>query len=94
MDNSPELSWWQATTSRPAVKRALAFAVVVGPILIIINHGDSLIKGHVSLVSLTKMAMTVAVPYCVSTFSSVGTLRQGKERSSASRKISSGKDQE
>lgn len=74
-----EPSWWKAATSRPVVKRALAFAVVVGPILILINHGDALIKGCVSVRLLAKIAMTMAVPYCVSTFSSVGALRQGNK---------------
>jgi len=46
-------------------------AAIVGPILIAINHGHDLLAGEVSGPSLLRMALTVLVPYCVSTFSSV-----------------------
>ena len=61
---------------RPAVvRRALGFAVVVGPILISINHADALLRGDIDSVRLLKMALTVLVPYCVSTLSSVNAIR-------------------
>ena len=58
------------------VKRALKYAVVVGAILITINHGDALLRGDVSAGRAFKMALTVVVPYVVSTLSSVGALRE------------------
>ncbi len=57
------------------VRRGLLFAVVVGPILIGINHGDALLSGDVDVVRATKMGLTLLVPYVVSTLSSVGSLR-------------------
>lgn len=58
------------------VKRALKYAVVVGLILIGINHGDAILRGDLTGSRFFKMALTVVVPYLVSTLSSVGALRQ------------------
>ncbi|MCZ6465550.1 MAG: nitrate/nitrite transporter NrtS [Proteobacteria bacterium] len=71
--------------SRPrVVRRALGFAVVVGAILIAINHGDALARGELDATRLLQMALTVLVPYCVSTLSSVGALREAvRERPDA-----------
>jgi len=57
------------------VRRALAFAVVVGSVLIAINHGNALLAGEVDSTRGLKMALTVLVPYVVSTWSSVLALR-------------------
>ncbi len=62
------------------VRRAIFYSVVVGPILILINHWDSLIDGQVDKMQMAKMALTFAVPYCVSTLSSVSALREGGRR--------------
>jgi hypothetical protein len=67
---------WLREASAPAVvKRALAYAVVVGAVLITINHGDAIVRGNVDTTRLLKMGLTVMVPYLVSTFSSVGAIR-------------------
>jgi hypothetical protein len=58
------------------VKRASKYAVVVGLILIAINHGDAILRGDLTRGRLFKMALTVVVPYVVSTLSSVGALRE------------------
>ncbi len=57
------------------VVRALRTALLVGAILIAINHGDALLSGDVGPVQLGKMALTVLVPYCVSTYASVRALQ-------------------
>ena len=57
------------------VRRALGYAVVVGGILILINHGDHLLSGEVDARRVMKLVLTPLVPYCVSTLSSVGALR-------------------
>lgn len=57
------------------VRRALGYAVVVGAILIAINHGDALLAGEITTGRSLKMLLTVFVPYCVSTASSVGAIR-------------------
>jgi len=56
------------------VRRALKYAVVVGFILIAINHSDAILSGHVTRGILLKMLLTMMVPYAVSTLSSVGAL--------------------
>jgi hypothetical protein len=61
--------------SPPVVRRALKIAAVVGTVLILINHGDALLKGDVSVGRIFKMGLTVLVPYLVSTISSVEALR-------------------
>lgn len=58
------------------VRRALKYAVIVGLILISINHGDAILHGEVTRARILKMALTVMVPYVVSTLSSVGALRE------------------
>ena len=67
--------WIELASSRGVVRRALGYAVVVGAILITINHGDALIRGDVDTVRLLKMGLTVLVPYTVSTLSSVQAMR-------------------
>ncbi len=61
--------------SPPVVRRALKIAAVVGTILILINHGDALLRGDLSPWRLFKMGLTVIVPYMVSTISSVEAMR-------------------
>jgi hypothetical protein len=62
--------------ARPdVVRRSLGYAVVVGAILIAINHGDAFLAGEISSGRALKMLLTVCVPYCVSTASSVGAIR-------------------
>jgi hypothetical protein len=68
---------WMRLAMRPSVvKRALKYAVIVGLVLISINHGDAILRGELTRERLLKMALTVVVPYVVSTLSSVGALRE------------------
>jgi hypothetical protein len=62
------------------VRRALTFAVVVGAILIAINHGDALLAGDLPPWRLFRMGLTVCVPYLVSTLSSVAAIREAERR--------------
>ncbi len=68
-------TWLRLATTRPVVRRAMLYAVTVGPVLIAINHADALYHGDINTTRLLKMAMTILVPYCVSTMSSVGATR-------------------
>ena len=61
--------------SAPVVRRALKYALVVGAILITINHAAALIQGQLGAARLFKMGLTVLVPYMVSTLSSVEAIR-------------------
>ena len=55
-------------------KRASITALIVGAILIAINHGDALLKGQLDNDRLFKIVLTLFVPYIVSTVSSVSTI--------------------
>jgi len=68
-------SFMAVAVQRNIVRRALAYALVVGAILIAINHGDALLAGEISMGRVLKMALTALVPYCVSTASSVSAIR-------------------
>lgn len=50
--------------------RALKIAVVVAPILIIINHHDEIIGYKFTSDLIIKSLLTFLVPYCVSAYSS------------------------
>ncbi len=65
----------QVAFSRAVVVRALGFAVVVGAILVAINHGAALLAGEVQGGRWFQIGLTVLVPYLVSTVSSVLALR-------------------
>lgn len=60
------------------VRRAIGYTVVVGSVLIAINHGDAILAGEVAPRQWLKMGLTALVPYCVSTLSSVGALREAQ----------------
>jgi hypothetical protein len=68
-------SWLALAASPSVVRRGLLMAAGVGALLITINHGDALLHGDVDRTRLFKMGLTLLVPYCVSTYSSVGALR-------------------
>lgn len=68
--------WLRTATSREVVRRALCYATVVGTVLITINYSDLVLAGEVRPRHLLKMSLTMLVPYCVSTASSVGAIRQ------------------
>lgn len=75
------VSEWMVIATRPeVVKRAARTAAFVGFLLITINHGEKILSHQVTGYNLLQICLTVAVPYLVSTSSSVATLRemQGK----------------
>jgi hypothetical protein len=66
--------WLTLCFTSPVMRRALWTALIVGTILILINHGNAILKGEVDLTRILQMCLTVIVPYIVSTVSSVSTL--------------------
>ena len=71
--------WLRLATGRSVVRRALRYALGVGTLLIVINHSDAIVRRDISIGRLFRMALTVTVPYMVSTASSVSALRgQGR----------------
>lgn len=55
---------------KETVLRAIKVAVIVAPVLIIINHHDSLLALDITPKLIFKCALTFLVPYCVSAYSS------------------------
>ena len=62
--------WFQRAT----VRRAVTVALIVGPILTLINQYDAIASGSFGAKSFFKMALTFLVPYSVSSYSSVMAL--------------------
>ena len=61
----------QLAFSWPVVRLALIMAVVVGSVLVTINHGACVLSGHFNFTCAWQSALTMLVPYTVSTVSSV-----------------------
>ncbi len=72
--------WLQLALSQSVVCRALKYALIVGTILICINHGDALLRGEVTATRVLRMVLTALVPYCVSTLSSIEALHTYRSR--------------
>ena len=68
--------WLQLAAHPATVRRACVTAVIVGGVLIAINHGQAILAGAVTRGRLLQMCLTVIVPYVVSTASSVSTRRE------------------
>ena len=52
--------------SYPVLKQSVLVAVIVGTLLNLINQGDAIVSG--SAVNWTKIVVTYAVPFLVSTY--------------------------
>lgn len=71
---------WLAVALRPAIlKRGVKVGLVVGTTLALINHGDKILSMAVDGESLLKIGLTYLVPFCVSTWASVQTVRAGEQ---------------
>ncbi|MFT5443665.1 MAG: hypothetical protein ACI8W3_002716, partial [Myxococcota bacterium] len=81
---SPQPSALELALSPPVRRRALGYAVIVGAILITINHGDAILSGDVDLGRLFKMGLTTLVPYTVSTLSSIQAMRENLQTDKSS----------
>ena len=71
---NPVIKWLAIATRRQVVRRAVLIAIVVGSVLNLINHGDSLVNLEIDSTSILKMSLTFLVPYGVSTISSVAAM--------------------
>jgi len=66
---------WVTTMMRSGVLgRGFRVAMVVGPILTLINQGDILFNGDVTPTVLGKIALTFCVPFCVSVYAGAQAL--------------------
>ena len=69
----PVERWIAVALRRGIVLRSIRVSVVVGTVLALINHGDSLLGADLSLRDSVKIALTYLVPYAVVTWSAVQT---------------------
>jgi hypothetical protein len=67
------------------LRRGLTYAGIVGAVLVGINHGDAILRGHLDGRRLLRIGLTILVPYLVSTFSSVAAIRELGRSEDASR---------
>lgn len=77
-------SFLSVASRRDVVRRALRIALIVGTLLISINHGDKILSGTLQDGDWLKMFLTYFVPYGVSTVSSVAALRDSERRQRSS----------
>jgi hypothetical protein len=61
------------------VRRAFLMAVVVGTLLIAINHGRCMLSNKFGSMCLIASALTFFVPYAVSTYSSILAIRNSSD---------------
>ncbi len=59
----------------PVCGRAITVALVVGTILMVINQGDVLLTGHLTVLVASKIVLTYTVPFSVSTYSALAANR-------------------
>jgi hypothetical protein len=62
------------TFARAVVLRSLTVAVLIGTVLNAINQGPELLAGQP--VSVLKVLLTYAVPFCVASYGAYAALRQ------------------
>jgi hypothetical protein len=66
--------WLRVAGRRDVVVRSLKYGVIVGSILIAINHGNAIVAGEVDSTRILQMILTPLVPYVVATASSCGAI--------------------
>jgi uncharacterized SAM-binding protein YcdF (DUF218 family) len=81
--SSATKEWLRLAASAPVRRRALRYVVVVGTILITINHGDAILRGDVDGARVARILLTLVVPYVVSTVSSVAAMREMRKKDGA-----------
>lgn len=75
-------SWLKIALQKNILTRAIKVALVVGSILMLINHGDVMLSDGLSIKEYIKITLTYLVPYCVSTYSSTEAICAAENRPS------------
>ena len=70
--------WLAIATRRDIVISSLKVCAVVGTVLVTINYLDRIHAGALTGADYVKMLLTYCVPYCVSTYASVGVVIRGE----------------
>jgi len=74
------IEWFNVAKQWSTIKRAIKYASVVGPILILINHGNAILQGDIAIDRAISMMLTIMVPFFVSTASTVGATLEFRKR--------------
>lgn len=76
-----ELARWSEIAFSPCIlKRSVSYAIVVGFLLILINHGPCVLDDMFTRACFLQSVLSVIVPYLVVTASSVqATIANGKK---------------
>jgi hypothetical protein len=64
-----------AVTYGPLLRRSLRIAGIIGSVLLIINHGDTILGGQLHASLAWKIPATYAVPFLVATWSGLSNTR-------------------
>lgn len=76
LPSSDLADWLRTAVSAPVRRRATRTMLVVGTILVVINHAEPMLAGDFTHHRFLRILLTLAVPYVVSTVSSVGAMRE------------------
>lgn len=71
--------WLGLAFSKNVIWRAFTMAIIVAPILVLINQGEYMLSQDSSQFSWIKVILTFLVPYTVATVSCVNTLRHSED---------------
>ncbi len=72
--------WLHRATERNVIVRATLTCVIVGAVLVAINHGDAIARGDLDPGRLVRIALTFLVPFMVSVVSSASALGHERRR--------------
>ena len=74
--------WLSIAKRRDVVVRGIKVGLIVGTILMAINHGDVILNGQIDSSAFWKISLTYLVPFCVSTYAGVEAILRQKNQNS------------
>ena len=74
MINKMNQPWYKTITNKSLIKRASVYAVVVGALLVSINHGNAILDNALNYTRVVQIILTIMVPFLVSITSSYLTI--------------------
>jgi len=77
--NEKQVSPYRQAIANGILRRAFKVSLVVGTILMIINHGDAIVAGEVGVNRLIKILLTYCVPFLVSLYAGFSALKNKNE---------------
>jgi hypothetical protein len=78
------IAWFKIALLPTVVKRSTKVSLVVGTLLSIVNHLDTILLMGINSNVVFKILFTYFVPYCVSTYASVSTMNSSKNTTNSS----------